>query len=189
MNNKLLFILIVVILFAVGLSSCNKISNQSTSSKKAESATQKAESSKAESIAVLEGQDVSDITKLKTPDELVYLHDGSETVFNSDNPKFQKIIQLNSTRQTNQLDVLKLFIDYNDVANYGDYLIYKYTKSNYAAIYFKLAPSPDGDFINWVVNYYGSKLIPGYAQNYDQSKIEAYGYLAPADELLTYLKN
>lgn len=131
------------------------------------------------------GQDVSDITKLATPDEIVYLHDGTKTTYPKDSPKFNKIIQKNKARQTKKLDACKCMID---VPSNGDYLIYYYTRTNYAPVYFKLVLSPDDRFENNVFNYYGTKL-PNYAKKYDKSKIDVYGHPAHADELLVYLKS
>lgn len=61
-----LFVIIMVL--GVCLASINK------------EATVKSED-KAGQAVELKGQDVSDITKLATPDELVYLHDGVKTIY------------------------------------------------------------------------------------------------------------
>jgi hypothetical protein len=134
----------------------------------------------------LKGQDVSDITKLAEPDEIVYLHDGVKTVYPKEHPKFEKIIQLNKKRQTKQLEPLKLFVDYNDVVIHGDYLIYQYKSTNFVPVYFKLVPSPYERLENWVMNKYDSNIPADGKDN--PSKINAYGHLAYADELLAYLE-
>ena len=135
----------------------------------------------------LKGQDISDITKLAVPDEIVYLHDGVKMVYTKEHPKFNKIIQLNNNRQTEPLGALKLFVDFNDVAVHGDYLIYQYKNTNFVPVYFKLAPSPDESFGNWIMNKYGTK-IPADGER-DPAKTMAHGHLAPADELLAYLND
>lgn len=168
------FILLVVI---VVLGGCSASVNKETTVKPEDKGRQSVE---------LKGQSLTDIRKLVTPDQLVYLHDGVETVYKSNNKRFERIIQLNNARQTETLGALKLVIDDKEVARQGDYLIYKYTKTHYAPVYFKLVPSPDERLENWVVNNYGSNNIPSDEKD-DPSKVETYGHLAPADELLEYL--
>lgn len=163
------------------LTSCSQNSNQSSKNVSANTT-----SSNLKKSTRLKGQDVSDITKLSTPDELVFLHDGVKTTFAKENPKFKKIIQLNNKRQTRQTGACKCIIDFNDVAKNGDYLIYNYTNTNYVPVYFKLVPSPD-KFENWAMNNYGSN-IPSDEKDV-RTKINAFGPLAPAGELLSYLKN
>lgn len=180
MNKKTLIVSFCFLLFF--LTSCSQPSKQSS---KNTSSNNSSTSSNLHSNSELMGQDVSDITKLATPDEIVYLHEGVKTTYPKDSPKFNKIIQKNKVRQTKKLDACKCMID---VASNGDYLIYNYTSTNYAPVYFKVVPSPDERFENNVFNYYGTKL-PDYAKKYDKSKIDVYGHLAPADELLAYLKN
>jgi hypothetical protein len=134
------------------------------------------------------GQDISDITKLPTPDELVYLHNGIYTGISKKNPKFQKTIQLNNSRQTKKLGALELAVDYKSTEKNGDYLIYLYDSKNFVPVYFKLVPSPDGKFENWLINYYGSNAVPS-PDKVIRTNINAFGHLAPADELLAYLKS
>jgi hypothetical protein len=172
------------------LTSCSQTSNQSSKNVSSNNSTILSNLNK---NSKLEGQDVSDIKKLATPDELVYLHDGVKTIYTKNSPKFKKIIQINEARQTKKLNALKLaiwavFQDKN-FASKGDILFYHYTNSNYAPIYFNLVPSPDEMFANCVANYYSSNGLPSYVKTDDPTKIDAFGHLAPADELLAYLKN
>jgi hypothetical protein len=132
----------------------------------------------------LKGQDVSDITKLATPDEIVYLHNGVKTTFTKEDVRFQGFIIVNNKRQTNKLGACECMID---KSFQGDYLIYNY-KNNYVPVYFKLVPSPDEGFENNVFNYYGSTPIPSNEIN-DPTKTEIYGHLAPANQLLAYLNS
>lgn len=168
------------------LTSCNQTSNQSS---KNVSSNNKKTSNDIKNIRVFKGQDISDITKLPTPDELVYLHDG---VYSGEitkrNPKFQKIIQLNTARQTKKLGVLKLAIDYKSTEKNGDYLIYLYDSKNFVPVYFKLVPSPDENFDNWVINYYGTNAVPS-VDKVIRTNVDTFGHLAPADELLAFLKS
>jgi hypothetical protein len=168
------------------LTSCSQTSNQSS---KKVSSDNKTTSRNLKDIRVFKGQDISDITKLPTPDQLVYLHNG---VYWGDitkkNPKFQKIIQLNNLRQTKKLGALKLTVDYKSTENNGDYLIYIYDTKNLVPVYFKLVPSSDGRFDNWLINYYGSNAVPS-VDKVIRTNVNAYGNLAPADELLAYLKS
>jgi hypothetical protein len=168
------------------LTSCSQTSNQSSTNV---SSNNKTTSSKPKDIRVYKGQDISDITKLPPPDELVFLHNG---VYSGEitkrNPKFQKILQLNSARQTKKLGALKLAIDYKSTEKNGDYLIYLYHSKNFVPVYFKLVPSPDENFDNWVINYYGTNAVPS-VDKVIRTNVNAFGHLAPADELLALLKS
>ncbi|OIK12908.1 hypothetical protein BIV60_15400 [Bacillus sp. MUM 116] len=165
------------------LTSCSQTSNQS--SKKASSSST---STNLKNTRVFKGQDVSDITKLHTPDELVYLHNGISTMITKKNPKFQKILQLNNSRQTKKLNALKLVVDYKITKKNGDYLVYLYDTKNYVPVCFDLVPSPDEGFENFVGNYYGSDAVPS-DDKVIRTNINAFGHLAPADKLLAYLKS
>lgn len=167
------------------LTSCSQTSNQSS---KNVSYNKPTTSSTLKKTRVFKGQDISDITKLPTPDELVYLHDGSYTIITKKNPKFQKIIQLNNSRQTKKLVALKLAVDYKSTEKNGDYLIYLYDTKNFVPVYFKLVPSPDGEVDNWLMNYYGSNAVPS-VDKVIRTNTNIFGHLAPAEELLAYLKS
>lgn len=168
------FILLVVILVLGG---CSASVNKETTMKSEDKAGQAVE---------LKGQSLTDIRKLVTPDQLVYLHNGVNTMITKKNPKFQKIIQLNNSRQTKKLADLKLTVDYKSTENNGDYLIYLYDTKNLVPVYFKLVPSPDEKFENWLINYYGSNAVPS-VDKVIRTNINAFGSLASADELLEYL--
>jgi hypothetical protein len=180
MKKRVFLISMCLLLFF--LTSCSQTINQSS---KKVSANNSTTSNNLKKNPELKGQDVSDITKLTTPDELVYLHDEVKTTYTKDNPKFKKIMQINTARQTKKLDACKCMLD---ESFQGDYLIYNYKSTNYVPVYFKLVPSPDERFENNVFNYYGSNPIPSDEKN-DPTKIEMYGHLAPADELIAYLKS
>ncbi|MDQ0201727.1 hypothetical protein [Neobacillus ginsengisoli] len=183
MKKKACIVSMCLLLFF--LTSCMKTSNQSTKNVSSSNSTT---SSNLKKNTELKGQDVSDITKLITPDELVYLHDGVKKTYTKEDQKFQTIIQLNNKRQTKKLGALKTELIYsNGFPSHGDYLIYKFTNTNYAPIYFELVPSPDERFENSVVNYYGSNTLPSYVKKDDPTKFRTYGHLAPADELLAHL--
>lgn len=167
------------------LTSCSQTSNQSSKNVSSNNTTT---SNKLKNIREFTGQDISDITKLPTPDELAYLHEGRYTIISKRNPKFQKIIQLNNSRQTKKLGALELAVDYKSTEKNGDYLIYLYDSKNFVPVYFKLVPSPDGKFENWLINYYGSNAVPS-VDKVIRTNTSAYGHLAPADELLDYLKS
>jgi len=179
MKNVFLISMCLLLFF---LTSCSQTINQSS---KSVSPKNSSTSSNIKKNEELKGQDVSDITKLATPDELVYLHDGVKTTITKDSPKFKEIIQMNTARQAEKLNVCKCMID---KSFQGDYLIYNYKSFNYVPVYFKLVPSPDERFENNVFNYYSSTPIPSDEKN-DPTKNEMYGHLAPADELIAYLKS
>lgn len=173
------------------LTACSQTSNQSSKNVSFNNSTTLSNLNK---NTELKGQDASDITKLITPDEILYLHDGVKKTYTKKDPKFKTIIQLNNKRQTKKLDRLKLAIfaifGDKDFASKGDILFYHYTNSNYASVYFNLVPSPDERMENWVANYYGSNGLPSYISKIDDpTKKDAFGHLAPADELLKYLNN
>lgn len=183
MKKWAMILSVCLLLFFV--TSCNQTSNQSSKNVTSNNTNT---SSKLKNIRVYKGQDISDITKLPTPDELVYLHNGVYTGgISKRNPKFQKIIQLNNSRQTKKLGALKLAVDYKSTEINGDYLIYLYYTKNLVPVYFKLVPSTDGKFDNWLMNYYGSNAVPS-VDKVIRTNVNAYGTLAPADELLDYLK-
>jgi hypothetical protein len=178
-------LIICICLLLLFLTSCSQTSNQSS---KNVTSTNTTTSNNLKNIRVYKGQDISDITKLPTPDELVYLHNGVYSDISKRNPKFQKIIQLNNSRQTKKLDALKLAVDYKSTEINGDYLIYVYYTKNFVPVYFKLIPSSEGKFDNWLINYYGSNAVPS-VDKVIRTNVNAYGNLAPADELLAYLKS
>lgn len=167
------------------LTSCSQTSNQSSQNV---SSNNKTTSNDLKDARVYKGQDISDITKLPTPDQLVYLHNGVYGMITKRNPKFKKIIQLNNSRQTKKLAALELVVDYKSTEKNGDYLIYLYDTKNFVPVYFKLVASPDGKFDNWLINYYGSNAVPS-PDKVIRTNINAFGSLAPADELLAYLNS
>jgi hypothetical protein len=167
------------------LTSCSQTSNQSS---KNVSTNNKTTSNKLKNIREFTGQDISDITKLPTPDELVYLHNGISTLITKKNPKFQIIIQLNTKRQTKKLSALEFVVDYKITKKNSDYLVYLYDTKNYVPVCFDLFPSPDERFENFVANYYGSDAVPS-EDKVIRTNINAFGNLSPADELLAYLKS
>jgi hypothetical protein len=178
--KKMAFIVSICLLLFF-LTSCSQTSIQSSKNVSFNNTTTSS------NLPALMGHDVSDITKLATPDELVYLHDGGYTIITKKNPKFQKIIQLNSSRQTKKLGASELVVDYKNIEKNGDYLIYLYTDTNYVPVYFKLVPSPDEKSENWLINYYGSHLPSD--RKVIRTNINAFGNLAPADKLLAYLNS
>ena len=194
-NKKSVFFFVgIMVLLLIMLTACSteKSSDQSNQSDSvSEQTTDSDQESSEETVTSngqLQGQDLTDITKLAIPDEVVFLHDGERTIYEKGDPKFQLIIYLNNARQGRKLGALKLAVDFqNYVWVTGDYLIYQYTSTDYVPVYFSLLPSKEGRFPNYVVNCYSPNGFITEDAGSNPTKIFAHGHLAPADALLDYL--
>lgn len=112
------------------------------------------------------------LSKLKAPDTIVYYFNGQKKIFASNDPKSQKIISINNSRDSNRLNMLKSAMELDNISQSSNLLVYKYKDS---AIYFPLESS-DGKFI--------------VAQSQDSSNYaQIYGYLSSPDQLLDCLNS
>jgi hypothetical protein len=136
----------------------------------------------------LRGQDVTDITALAPPDEVVYMCDGAQIAFSKGTPEYRRIMDLNNARQTEKADktegALQLLVDFEHGATQtGDFLIYQYENTTFVPVYFSLREPGH----NFVINYYFANSPPSYIVS--RAERNAYGSnIGSSDELLAYLR-
>lgn len=124
-------------------------------------------------------QKITSVANLKTPDEIVYYHNGKQDSFTKYNPKFQTVVSLNAKRGTKNLEMLEEAMIINKSPESDNNLImleYKYF-SGCASIYFPLNTAADG------------KYIVAQEMTSTSYAAQGYGFLSSPDKLIEYLNS
>jgi hypothetical protein len=122
------------------------------------------------------------VSEIKTPDKIIFYHNGKQTVFTKKDPQFLNIIKLNNQRKIVIIDpkhkglgLLLLALSSDEILK-SDVLVYNYDQSKYFPIYFPLIMNEKGKF--YVAQ---STLSTG------RICFNVYGWLSSPQQLLDYL--
>lgn len=175
MRKSRIFALLCVILVSITISACKLSGSKANNSRN--SVPVSSDSIFSSYYDQVPTQKLHLMSDLMVPDRIIYYHNGNQTIFRTDDEKFEKIIEVNKQRGQGSLEMTLGMFDFKIISNTGLTLVYDYDQSGYAPLFF---PLDKNDYNQYVVAQYTSPqdLYAG-----------PYGFLAPPDKLLALLNS
>lgn len=124
-------------------------------------------------------ENLEDFSESCLPDSIIFHHSNQQKAFKSGSTEYNKIIQLNKARYTNNIAIIKLAVDLEQDLKTSDVLEYSYNA--YGSIYYNLMTTDtlknNINTENWALVEFSNKKLNN----------DIYGGFLPADELINYI--